>query len=283
MTVLNTSKIVEVVDQAVERIGRSQEAAIPLLQELQKQFRFLPKDALKRVCEITDITPADLEGVSTFYSQFRHSPMGRHLISVCHGTACHIKGANEVTEAIQRHLGLSADNDTSTDEQFTLQKVACLGCCTLAPAVLIDDVTYGHITAHQVPKMLEAFIEYSKQAKRASREEIYSQPRKDIGELRIGLGSCCVSRGSGKLLDALEETMSRTGIEVRIKHVGCVGMCHQTPLLEVIPPESNSHLYACVQPEDAEAILLKHFKPPGLFHKLQISGSSALESLLKGE
>ena len=127
-----------VVDRTVERIGRGPEAVIPILQALQDHYRYLPEKVLRRVCETTDITPSAIAGVSSFYGQFRHRPVGRHMISVCHGTACHVKGAERVTEALQRRLLLRDGEDTDREGRFTLQKVACLGCCTLAPAVQID-------------------------------------------------------------------------------------------------------------------------------------------------
>ncbi|MEI6217519.1 MAG: NAD(P)H-dependent oxidoreductase subunit E, partial [bacterium] len=81
------------VDAAVEECGRTAAAVVPILQKLQAHYRYLPEAALRRVCELTEITPASIAGVSTFYSQFRHGPVGRHIISVCHGTACHVKGS----------------------------------------------------------------------------------------------------------------------------------------------------------------------------------------------
>jgi len=93
------------VDRTVETLGRRPEAVIGILQAIQEHYRYLPQAALERVCRITDITPATITGVSTFYNQFRHQPVGRHLISVCHGTACHVKGAERIQEALQRNSG----------------------------------------------------------------------------------------------------------------------------------------------------------------------------------
>jgi len=81
------------VDQCVERLGRGRDAVIPILQAIQTHYRYVPQEAIERVCRLTDITPAAIVGVSTFYNQFRHRPVGQHIIHVCHGTACHVKGA----------------------------------------------------------------------------------------------------------------------------------------------------------------------------------------------
>ena len=113
-----------VVQRIVERVGRQEGAVIPILQAVQARFRYLPRQALVRVCEITEITPAQITGVATFYSQFRHMPVGKHLISVCHGTACHVAGAEAISDALRRHLGIESDGDTDTARLFTVQKVA---------------------------------------------------------------------------------------------------------------------------------------------------------------
>lgn len=95
------------VDQTVERLGRGSDAAIPILQAIQTHYRYVPPEAIERVCELTEITPAAIVGVATFYNQFRHRPVGRHIIQICHGTACHVKGAELIQDAFQRRLGIA--------------------------------------------------------------------------------------------------------------------------------------------------------------------------------
>ena len=142
------------VDQTVAELGRGPEAVIPILQSIQTHYRYLPQEALVRVCELTDITPASITGVSTFYTHFRHRPVGRHMIHVCNGTACHVKGAARIRDAVAHHLELAADEDTDATGRFTVQEVACLGCCTLAPLFQIDGTTYGRLTPQIVPKAI---------------------------------------------------------------------------------------------------------------------------------
>lgn len=145
------------VDEAVARLGRSREAAIPLLQAIQTHYRYLPDDALRHLCEITEITPAQISGVSSFYGQFRRSPVGEHIVKVCHGTACHVTGARQITDELRRYLAIAEGQDTDPSRQFTIEEVACIGCCSLAPVLMIDQHTAGRLTPHTVPDAVRPF------------------------------------------------------------------------------------------------------------------------------
>jgi NADH:ubiquinone oxidoreductase subunit E len=134
------------VDDAVARLGRTREAAIPLLQAIQNHYRYLPDEALRRVCELTEITPAQIAGTSSFYGQFRRSPVGKHIVKVCHGTACHVSGARQITEELRRTLAIADGTDTDPSRTFTVEEVACLGCCSLAPVLMVDEHTAGKLT-----------------------------------------------------------------------------------------------------------------------------------------
>jgi len=134
------------VEPMVSKIGRGKEAAIPLLQAIQTHYRYLPDNALHRICELTDITPAEIAGTSSFYGQFRRSPVGEHIVRVCHGTACHVSGARQITEELRRYLAIPDGEDTDAARRFTLDEVACLGCCSLAPVLMVDGHTAGKLT-----------------------------------------------------------------------------------------------------------------------------------------
>jgi NADH:ubiquinone oxidoreductase subunit E len=144
--VADTSIDLSFVDDAVARLGRTREAAIPLLQAIQTHYRYLPDEALRRVCEVTDITPAQIAGTSSFYGQFRRSPVGRHIVKVCHGTACHVAGARQITDELRRNLAIAEGEDTDPSRTFTLEEVACIGCCSLAPVLMVDEHTAGKLT-----------------------------------------------------------------------------------------------------------------------------------------
>ena len=108
------------------------------------------------------IAPADIYGVVTFYSQFRLKPLGKYVVKVCDGTACHVNGSKKLITTLQDHLGVTND-ETTDDGLFTLQTVACLGCCSLAPAVMINDETFGRLDSKKVVKLLKDFQRKAKQ------------------------------------------------------------------------------------------------------------------------
>ena len=268
------------VDRIVAGIGRDAASVIPILQAVQKEFKYLPDAALRRVCEISDITPAQIEGVASFFSQFRRTPVGKHMISVCDGTACHVKGSDAVYGSVMNTLGIK-EGDTDAAGLFTVQKVACLGCCTLAPAVQIDGVTYGHVRTDTVAKMLTDFLE--NEANRTPRSFQMSEDGVSKGEVRIGLGSCCVAGGSAGVRDALENSLAALSCKVDIKPVGCVGMCHRTPLVEVVIPGVEPVLYAKVKPEDIPEIIERHFHSEKPFIKVRAAAESWLKKLYTDE
>ncbi|MFN0168606.1 MAG: NAD(P)H-dependent oxidoreductase subunit E [Bryobacteraceae bacterium] len=144
------------VDEIVGREGRSREAAIPILQAIQARFRYLPDEALRRVCELTEITPAQIAGTSSFYAQLRRKPAGKHLVRVCHGTACHVSGARQIAEELRRSLGIPEGGETDPDLMFTIDEVACLGCCSLAPVLMVDERTVGKLTPAIACEALDA-------------------------------------------------------------------------------------------------------------------------------
>ncbi|MDF7822522.1 NAD(P)H-dependent oxidoreductase subunit E [Pontiellaceae bacterium B12227] len=273
---MNSEIDILAVDRIVAEVGRDAASVIPVLQAVQKVFKYLPQEALERICEISDITPAQIEGVSSFFSQFRRTPVGKHMISVCDGTACHVKGSEAVYHSVLHDLGIS-DGDTDSEGLFTVQKVACLGCCTLAPAVQIDETTYGHVRTDTVSNMITDFLE--NEANRVPKKFQGLKNGSSIGEVRVGLGSCCVAGGSAKIKDALEEELESLKCNVDIKPVGCVGMCHRTPLLEVVIPGEEPVLYAKVVPEDVPEIVERHFKSGHPFIKVRHAAESLLKKL----
>lgn len=270
------------VDLIVSVQGRSKEAVIQILEAIQERYRYLPQAALERVCEISDISPASIEGVSTFYSRFRRNPVGEHIVSVCDGTACHVKGSIDVYDALVKELQLAKGEDTDSDSLFTVQRIACLGCCTLAPVVQIDSTTYGHVRPATVSRMLRDFLDQEAEGRLKQSERITSGNGPQ-GEIRIGLGSCCVAGGARKVQQALEQALTEIRSDVPVKHVSCVCMCHQTPLVEVLLPNQPGKLYAKVEPEDVREIVGRHFKPQGALRRIRTTAFRWFETLYTDE
>jgi len=273
--------LIDLVDRIIESKGQSKEAVIPILHALQAEYKYLPEEGLKRICEKTNITPANIYGVSTFYTQFRHLPVGDHIIHVCAGTACHVKGAERIYEAFFRELNIPKGFDTAPDGKFTLQRVACLGCCTLAPVVQIDGRTYGHVSSDGIGKVIDDFIKNVEAPPGISSLSI--PLNEEMGEIRIGLGSCCIASGSDDVKQALESALQSSGVNPRLKRVGCVGMCHRVPLLEVKTPESEPVMYDRVKPEEVRQIVSRHFKPDTLYKRISNSAFQFFENMFEND
>lgn len=127
---------------------------IPLLQGAQELYGYIPREVFERISAETGLPLSDLFGVATFYAQFRLKPVGKHIIKVCHGTACHVQNANEITDSIEEALGVR-DGETTEDRFYTLESVACLGCCSLAPVMMISEQTYGKLTGNEAVKIIK--------------------------------------------------------------------------------------------------------------------------------
>lgn len=256
------------VDAIIDRVGTTREIIIPLLQALQEEFSYLPSDAIERVYERTEIDRAQLISVSTFYSQFRHIPYGKHLIKVCTGTACHVKGAANVYDSFRRELKMEGDSITTTDQLFSIEKIACLGCCTLAPVVQIDEKIYGHVLPGKVNEVVEEFLATQDEKEKEERKEA---KRQVAGEIRLGMGSCCQASGSSDIYQELMDASNLLGIDVNIKPVGCVCVGNKVPLIDVVMPDGAITRYPNVKATEIKEILHHHFKPAGYLKRLKNS------------
>ena len=141
-------------DAVVERYGRSADFLIPMLQDLQERFEHVPQDAMRRLSERLDVPLSQVYSVATFYASFSLTPRGKHLITLCVGTVCYLKGARQLAEFLQQHLKVEAGG-TTEDRQFTFLPVNCVGACALAPVMVIDGEYFGKVTLDQVPGILE--------------------------------------------------------------------------------------------------------------------------------
>ena len=127
---------------------------ITILQKAQEIYGYLPKDVIYHIAEKVGTTPAEVMGVATFYSQFRLAPIGKYLIMACQGTACHVNGSERVSAAVSEYLGIES-GETTEDGIFTLENVACLGCCSLAPVIMINGEAFGNLTPEKAVSILK--------------------------------------------------------------------------------------------------------------------------------
>ncbi len=130
---------------------------IPLLQEAQNAMGYLSQETMKYIAGEVGVPAAEIFGVATFYSMFRLKPQGKHIIRVCKGTACHVSDADGIKNALVDALKLPEGENTTSDRLFTLMEVACLGCCSLAPVIMVDDMTFGKLVPEKIPEVLEKF------------------------------------------------------------------------------------------------------------------------------
>lgn len=268
------------VDAVVAKFGGAAEQAIPILQALQSHYRYLPEEAMRRVSELTGIPAATLVGVSTFYSQFRHRPIGRHHVKVCDGTACHIQGSEDVHQAMIEHLEIGDGSDTDEAGLFTVEKVFCVGCCTLAPVVQVDGESHARQSRETVGKLLDD----------ARSKEQLNPPQKteaalpitadeSAGEIRICLDSCCVARGCGRTHDALQAAVASGKLSATIKQVGCVVMCDRSPMVEVALKGKGVDEFSGVDPDQVNRLLDRHFQSGGMIPWLRKSARAAVDWL----
>ena len=131
-----------------------EEELIPILQDIQERFGYLPKEAMFDVSKFLGVPESRVYAVASFYAQFRFKPMGKNTVSVCRGTACHVKGAPRILDEFKRVLGID-ENETTEDQEYTLETVACLGCCALAPCATINDEVAANLTPKKVKSLFK--------------------------------------------------------------------------------------------------------------------------------
>ena len=151
----------ELIDGVLEEYASVPGSLITILQHTQDIYGYLPKEAIQKISSATGIAEAEIMGVGTFYTQFRFEPVGKYLIMLCQGTACHVNSSELILQTIKDELGID-DGQTTKDGLFSLKCVACLGCCSLSPVMMINDDTYGSLTPDKTRKILNALREAAK-------------------------------------------------------------------------------------------------------------------------
>ena len=219
---------------------------IMILQQAQSIYGYLPQEVIYHVAQRTGNSPAKVMGVATFYSYFRLQPMGTYQIMLCDGTACHVNGSERIRTAITQELGIH-NGETTEDGMFTLNVVACLGCCSLAPVMMINGDTYGNLTPEKTIKILR---------------QLRQREAGNGIRILVGQGSCGVSAGAARVAKVLAGHMTATD-SFTVETTGCIGMCYLEPIVDIYEGEQLLHRLVRVTETDAlgivEAVRKKDF------------------------
>jgi NADH-quinone oxidoreductase subunit E len=166
--------ILDDIASRLKAFGRERGQLIPILQMIQEKHAYISEDAIKMAAEHLGIAICEVYGVATFYNQFRFHPPGKNQIKVCLGTACHVRGGDIILENFERKLEIR-DGETTPDREFSIERVACVGCCALAPVTIVNETVQGHMAPSKVEGLILGFqIEKEK----AEREKKKSEPAK---------------------------------------------------------------------------------------------------------
>ena len=147
-------KVCQILDRHERRPGR----LIPILQEIQREYRYLPEPVLTYVATSLGIPPARVYGVATFYSYFTLKPKGKHIVHLCDGTACHVSHSHDILKALRKRLGLTGEHTTTPDMLFTVETVACLGACGLSPVMVVDGQVHGSLTPEKAVEVIDKVL-----------------------------------------------------------------------------------------------------------------------------
>lgn len=147
--IVDLQRMSEIIDEYQGQSG----SLVTILQKAQEVYGYLPLEVLKYIARELGVKPAQVYGVATFYTQFRLKPVGKYVILLCQGTACHVNSSQRIEETLCRELKIKA-GETTTDKMFTLTNVACLGCCSLAPVMMINGQAYGHLTPEKAVQII---------------------------------------------------------------------------------------------------------------------------------
>ena len=153
MITLEKAEIKEKLKDIFSHYSGKKEELIPVLQETQEQFRYLPAEAMQEIARFLRVPESAVYGVCTFYAQFKLTPLGRKIVRICRGTACHVRGGGKILDETEKQLSIKA-GETTEDLEWTLETIACFGACALAPVMVIDKDVYGRVTTNKVKSIL---------------------------------------------------------------------------------------------------------------------------------
>jgi len=153
MTTLAKQDVKEQLDKVFSQFNRDSSNLIPILQMAQERFGYLPEEVMQGIAKFLRIPEGTVYGVTTFYAQFKLTPIGKRMIKICRGTACHVRGANQILQEVEKRLGIKS-GETTDDLEYSLETIACFGSCALAPVMVVDKTVHGRVTTKKVGEIL---------------------------------------------------------------------------------------------------------------------------------
>jgi len=285
---------IEEIKEIVQKWDCDPEYVIEMMQDIQDRFRFISETALDKICEMTGKPKAYLYHIATFYKAFSLEPKGETIVQVCMGTTCHVKGAAKILDSFERVLGVKTGR-TTPDRKYTLEAVACLGACSIAPVVKIGEEVYGNVKAKDVEKLLKkaeeappekqekAQAETGRSAEEISPEDLEKIAEKEKkreesykGMLKVCTGTGCVSAGGFRIEDKLNEALKEKGMDddYLVMATGCNGFCAAGPIVVVQP---DGIFYQKIREKDVDEIvesLAEGNTVDRLLHRDPVSGET---------
>ncbi|MGE5543274.1 MAG: NAD(P)H-dependent oxidoreductase subunit E, partial [Bacillota bacterium] len=303
MTSAQTEREFSKLNDIVKRHGGKASNLVAILQEVQAEYRYLPEEVLTYIATALQVPPSVVYGVATFYAQFSLNPKGKYVVKVCDGTACHVRGSEQVRYAVMEAAGLKQDETTTKDLRLTVESVACLGACGLAPAVMVNDNTvYGQMTAEEGRKLVARLLGDEGVAEEKAAEDGPFKPvvlkvaskddltraaeraeaavRSEKARILVCAETACVANGSLKVYEELRRVVRRKSLSAEVSLVsednraagkvgvvkaGCHGYCQIGPLVKIEP---GSIMYIKVKPGDATEIIEKTIEKNELVERL---------------
>ena len=266
MAELRAAEVVGFVTGVVDKNGADRSRLTAILHDIQEKYNYLPEQALRDLAVLMEIPLVDIYGVATFYTSFSMEPKGRHIVTVCMGTACHVRKSTGLLEEICRYLGVNPGG-TTDDMMFTVETVNCLGACAMGPIMVVDGKYFGEMNASKVPRVLKNYLKavaetdappegplQSPEALESYRGLVRKQRYPEATSVSLCCGPGCLAVGARDVAEALATELLKHGLEdkVLVRNTGCHGFCERGPLL-VIRPDNT--LYQKVAPHDVEEIV----------------------------
>ena len=248
------------VEELMVKHGGTASALIPILNSIQARFRYLPEPMIQIVEDKLGLSRAHIDGVISFYHQFRLKPCGKSLVKVCVGTACHVAGADRLIDQLKRRYAIPEDDDTSPDREVTIEEVACIGCCMLAPAADLDGNILGPTSSNAIAA---AVAEPKAEESDGDAVPAHPEPHSHSHTKSVALCMCssCRASGSGKVATALQSEIRRRHLPIKLEFTSCEGESFRSPIVHLRDQGHEVARYHNVDPGQVSVMLREVFPP----------------------